>query len=281
MLLYKYFDGKIKKIFTEKTIRFSQPESFKDPFELKPVINSIADESFIDNYFAENLKKLINHELKKYQNHLKNKLTDIQLEKLCNELYKSNKPAIMLASQKNASLASNLINRESNNEIGVLCLTETKDNLLMWSHYANSHKGFCICFDSTNHFFNRKRSDKDEFYHLRKVVYVESRPRKSMTEMNGTDLLLLKSDIWKYENEWRMCVPISDFDIKIESIPLPICLYKIPSQAMKQVILGANMHKDDEDEIIDIIKSDNEFKHIQITKAKASPTEFSLEFTDL
>ncbi|MHB1646801.1 MAG: DUF2971 domain-containing protein [Candidatus Acididesulfobacter diazotrophicus] len=30
----------------------------------------------------------------------------------------------------------------------VLSLTQSKDNILMWSHYAKSHKGFCIGFKS-------------------------------------------------------------------------------------------------------------------------------------
>lgn len=30
------------------------------------------------------------------------------------------------------------------NEIGVISLTEAKDNLLMWSHYADNHKGAVI-----------------------------------------------------------------------------------------------------------------------------------------
>ena len=30
---------------------------------------------------------------------------------------------------------------------GILSLTSKKDHLLMWSHYADSHKGFCVGFD--------------------------------------------------------------------------------------------------------------------------------------
>jgi hypothetical protein len=31
-------------------------------------------------------------------------------------------------------------------EVGVVCLTETRDNLLMWSHYADNHKGLVLRF---------------------------------------------------------------------------------------------------------------------------------------
>lgn len=32
------------------------------------------------------------------------------------------------------------------NKVGVICLTESKENLLMWSHYANEHKGCVLGF---------------------------------------------------------------------------------------------------------------------------------------
>lgn len=31
-----------------------------------------------------------------------------------------------------------------NDLIGLLCLTEKPDNLLMWAHYADSHAGFVV-----------------------------------------------------------------------------------------------------------------------------------------
>lgn len=32
-------------------------------------------------------------------------------------------------------------------QFGIYSLTSKSDNLLMWSHYADSHKGFCVGFD--------------------------------------------------------------------------------------------------------------------------------------
>ena len=32
-------------------------------------------------------------------------------------------------------------------ETGVLCLSEVPDNMLMWSHYADHHRGFCVEYD--------------------------------------------------------------------------------------------------------------------------------------
>jgi hypothetical protein len=43
---------------------------------------------------------------------------------------------------------------DSINRSAVLSLSTTSDNILMWSHYANSHKGVCLGFNNnlTNSF---------------------------------------------------------------------------------------------------------------------------------
>jgi len=38
----------------------------------------------------------------------------------------------------------------SSQRVGVISFTEAKDNLLMWSHYANDHKGIAVGIDSRN-----------------------------------------------------------------------------------------------------------------------------------
>ncbi len=56
-----------------------------------------------------------------------------------------------------------------NDTIGILCFTEKNDNLLMWSHYANSHKGFVLEFYPEHQFFDRRKNDHQLAEHLRKV----------------------------------------------------------------------------------------------------------------
>jgi hypothetical protein len=88
--------------------------------------------------------------------------------------------------------------------LGILCLAERPDNLLMWAHYADHHRGLVIGFDRKNHFFNRKRSANDEFYHLRQVKYSKERPQRFLRHMDAVDVFLTKSEEWAYESEWRM-----------------------------------------------------------------------------
>lgn len=85
---------------------------------------------------------------------------------------------------------------------GVCCFSKTNDNLLMWSHYASSAKGFCLEFDCSN---------SDDFSRLFPVEYVEKPPEIDYKKAFDIDslyfaktLLCTKSLNWKYEKEWRL-----------------------------------------------------------------------------
>ena len=85
---------------------------------------------------------------------------------------------------------------------GVACFSESNDNLLMWSHYANKGRGICLEFDVCG---IKPLGD------LLQVKYSTSPP-----DVNGLDLymdgnlfqqlLSCKSVEWKYEREWRLFI---------------------------------------------------------------------------
>jgi hypothetical protein len=89
---------------------------------------------------------------------------------------------------------------------GVLCLSATSLEILMWSHYADNHKGFCIEYDFSEDSGLRKSA--------RPVQYQNEMPDLSVT---GTDeehrteyiqkCVFTKAKQWKYEQEWRVLHP--------------------------------------------------------------------------
>ena len=36
------------------------------------------------------------------------------------------------------------------NSLGIFCLSERSDDILMWSHYSNGHRGVCLQFNLLN-----------------------------------------------------------------------------------------------------------------------------------
>lgn len=86
------------------------------------------------------------------------------------------------------------------NRVGVLCLTEAPDNVLMWSHYAAGHTGVCLKF---------RRRDSRFFERAQQVRYVDSQPPIRPTDPIAVGFeimarLLTKTTAWAYEREWRI-----------------------------------------------------------------------------
>ena len=89
--------------------------------------------------------------------------------------------------------------------LGFLCFSRTWKNPLMWSHYADRHRGICLGFDVS-----------DE--HCQPVTYSKERPKiapqctRSGVELSQEKIiewLQTKYDGWKYEDEIRVVCPLS------------------------------------------------------------------------
>lgn len=82
----------------------------------------------------------------------------------------------------------------------VACFSTIYDSILMWSHYAGSHTGYCIEYD-----FEKINMVTDSIY---PAIY--SNKRYDDTDyvigksQDGINHLLYKASEWSYENEWRI-----------------------------------------------------------------------------
>lgn len=278
-MLFKYLAPDRIDVLASGHIRFTQPADFNDPFEFRPVISSVASKKEFDKAMDEELRTMVQKELQKIPLEIRKQIPTEQLEAVSSELYEQYWPYLEAKFKEMGNEVSRVFIDKANTLIGVLSLTEKNDNLLMWSHYACSHKGFCIGFDTNSSFFNRKRSDVDEFYHLRKVSYSKTRPTKLVSQLDGVELFLIKSEAWKYEQEWRMCAVLEDSEETISTTPFPIHLFKFPNSAVKEIILGACIENHVKENILSVVRK--KYPKIAIKQAKISTEEFDLEFIEL
>ncbi|WOE68511.1 DUF2971 domain-containing protein [Aeromonas allosaccharophila] len=99
---------------------------------------------------------------------------------------------------------------------GIISLSETPRNSLMWAHYAKQHNGICIGYKKDF----LKHIEKTEDFHLvintpQKVNYDNLRFETDFqySELNTIEIdattqhLLKKSDEWIYEKEHRCIIP--------------------------------------------------------------------------
>lgn len=104
-------------------------------------------------------------------------------------------------------------------------------NVLMWSHYANSHKGFCVRYEFDSDVFDPSKSLKrDKVVLVDKIKY--SKTIKISKEPSIRKALFEKSDFWKYEKEMRLL----SFDCSGNDKEFPVIGCK---GAAKAIYLGA------------------------------------------
>ncbi len=62
---------------------------------------------------------------------------------------------------------------------GILSLSETHNNALMWAHYCQNHSGYVIEFDAENVFFKQSEKNVYSVDLVSKVNYSDVRPKPS------------------------------------------------------------------------------------------------------
>lgn len=130
----------------------------------------------------------------------------------------------------------------------ICCFSECNDSMLMWSHYANKHKGFCI-----EYAVNPEPKDLVSQY-LYPVLYtprlydntakVFSRWEKDPNSYNEFQnyFALIKFSDWSYEKEWRLIYPYTK---EREDPPLKgISPTQTQKMIAKAIYLGCKVEKD-------------------------------------
>lgn len=141
-------------------------------------------------------------------------------------------------------------------------------NTLMWAHYADYHKGFCVEYNIPTEVTRIDVSAKSVVA-MCPISYVDSMPYKS--ELSYEDAFLTKSKRWEYEHEVRMIYYKQGDDSANPVVSLGTDYEK----SIKAVYLGIRCHKEHEDEILDIMRL---HPNIPVYRMKVSNNDiYSLE----
>jgi Protein of unknown function (DUF2971) len=154
------------------------------------------------------------------------------------------------ADQATFEMAYSRVLQRYSERTGILCFSESNDDILMWSHYAVKHSGVCLGFS-----FN---IDERLFlgFPTFKVEYADKVPDVGFFEivrdMESADLerkrnsqrkfvktiFLTKSIHWSYEKEWRTVATNPSRASK--------GLHDYPPSLLTDVIFGCRISPDDE-----------------------------------
>ncbi|MGK2895501.1 DUF2971 domain-containing protein [Klebsiella michiganensis] len=220
--LYKYKSFSIDSLdlLVSDSLYFADPTTFNDPLDCNPsVLNDIDNADKLNDILHKLVKDNHQKELEKAAKKIKYRgprtlekieiLGESEAQKLINGIAEN----VDFYGDDFDDSASYHIKRYllKNYEVGVLSLAKKFNCPLMWSHYADQHKGFCIGYDvSENNSLDIHPVDyKGKRFIRTQQVYdmlfgsfenVRNAAKKEIDRV----ILLSKAPSWKYENEYRV-----------------------------------------------------------------------------
>lgn len=151
------------------------------------------------------------------------------------------------------------------------CLTDNPTNNLMWSHYANSHNGFCIEWDG-DQLKPEKVDYKESLPTLEILELIEStldlRSQKSVG-IKAWNALKVKLNEWRYEQEYRFNLAKDAQHLIIEDYG-KFALVKSRPEWVKSVIFGYRMPDKSRQYIRDKLGNNVTYKEVRIAPDKCS-----------
>lgn len=305
-IIYKYLDekGAIETIKNNSVI-LRTPIEYNDPFDcvisttekeknqalellinyqmfkgLFDAFNKVSTSSTKLKFIAMMLKKELDVIAKSTKTHKKYTLQPALLPYRVQVLKYLNKNKKTLSLEFDKAMEEAFIKMRSG--VIISCFGSSYDSILMWSHYANKHKGACIEYEiNDKDFFPVVYSQNMPKYQLNKTFEVMFGHQFINKEVEDNDdryyftfePLLIKSNVWQYEGEIRCVYSYKKRNPKIyeaqDEKGNAILLLKMPK--MKRIFLGCNAEND-------FIQTVKELAYdVPIVKMKMKENEYGIE----
>lgn len=91
---------------------------------------------------------------------------------------------------------------------GIVCFSKTWRNSVLWSHYADRHRGMCLGFEVPNDVLIRMKYTKNRLDLDIEKLYAEGKLRKEHMQL----IFKTKFSDWKYEREVRVVARLEKMD---------------------------------------------------------------------
>ena len=180
-----------------------KPRSFDDPHDSHTGAVPTGSVHDIDRYAGENMGQ-VGYAMKAHR------LTSLT------QLAASKMPEVTTA-------LVNLVGQKARREQFALSFSGVGDDDLMWTFYADEHRGICLEFDG-NH---------PAFAQAWQVQYSVSPPVQAADTHD--ELMFHKAQSWAFQQEWRILFHAPDFPFPTESLRRVILGYRFPETAFAQL----------------------------------------------
>ncbi len=272
---YRSFDGEglSLDILKNNEIMLSTPEKFNDPFDCGITFDG---EKLMNKRFRVGIDSTLSflssvHEftpdeidlLKNSKRFTYDLTVILQNDKPFNEKMSINKAAELTESITNIEIQkiSSDFSENANKGMFITCFSESNVSNVMWSNYADNHKGFCIEYD-----FKELGPKDPRTRMLYPIIYTDTlfdATEYFMEGMGGktfNNLIFIYSSItkskeWCLEKEWRYLYPLG---------PVKEPVY-FPLPKIKAVHLGVRVSKINKNIILKLAK-EKRFEVYQMEK---------------
>lgn len=170
-----------------------------------------------------------------------------------------------------------------------------RDNLYMWGHYGNGHRGIAIEFNTTvlaESFEKQDVSGSDpiwwEMDYIKDIPRITCedifefvmnvQPNKDNLESYGPKLTSVmlerfhsKSEIWKSEDEWRLALTNDNTKMKI-------LRHDLPDNAITAIYLGCRVAEQEQARNDFVYEKQRNFPSATVFIAKVRKGEYALDF---
>jgi hypothetical protein len=235
-LIYKYYriNENLFDVLISNQIYFSSIAQFNDPYDCHFTIKDSPTGEDFEKFWTQ-----FGNDKETYQKFLE--LFEKNPKKCLEPILKALKGAL--------------------NYYGICCFAVSKENFLMWSHYADSHKGVCLGFDYEMLTKQFTQFDKVEY---RKEPFVYD-----LSDVSGSTAkaILTKSTHWEYEEEVRFLMERSkscDFNIA----------------ALREVNFGAKTHPRHMLNVLYLVQKMG-YANCSFHKARIIESNYSLDFEEV
>lgn len=231
-VIYKYrnwVEATHKDVVTKNQLWFSHPFDLNDPKDVRPDydydINEIESEAFY--------RKLINNTPPQYLHLSQPEIEEIGM--LQWQKIKSDPHNHFSLNRKEI-----LSNRKRFDQYGIFSTSANSLDTLTWETYGDNHQGYCIGFNTVDLARNLNCT-------CGIVTYSDSPfPYRFLDDKPDLDVLLYKKKSWEYEEEFRfLTLGIDIYTSRLRTVN---------PDTIAEVVLGHKISKDNEMEILAIVK---------------------------
>ena len=164
------------------TMWFAKPTTFNDPFDCALTIDQ--------QKFAESMRHTIN--------------IGIARGLIPKDLPESGRAPTERDRSLHLAIRGKL--RDAIAHLGLCCFSESLRSILMWAHYAHSHRGYCVEYSLADGTMLAQE--------VSPVIYSSTMPSLSIADLAPENLeqtvemlWRTKAACWRYEKEWRALAP--------------------------------------------------------------------------